>query len=413
LRRKQQESNVGTSDSDLFFDICLKISDGSPICRRMETENWQLSATIYSPQNYDIFLSKDVALLQNLSEMKKKSNDMSIDLFNDALSSTPIPVFTTANDAAQNDTPESFTKVPEVPTERFTKVPEVSFDGNHIQNELIKIDFDKQTVSARALYEFFELEERFSIWCKRMFSYGLVENVDFTTVGFRTVVKNGGTKEIGDYLLTIDAAKHIAMVQRSEKGFQARTYFINIEKLYLKGIFSKQTVEASTPLLENWDRIVAQFDNLRSSIALLEKENAQQQQLQKNHDHLVEKTNVLEKQVAQHLLLQDVKKIYIKQNVDSALTDIFAEADNIVVVDEMVAPLSRIRNSSNLKITNSLPPIYNMWYSELSDVFSTTDAERIGFKYDISRTTIFRILKNQIADQPLFRKLRYGKYEKI
>jgi phage anti-repressor protein len=213
--------------------------------------------------------------------MQKKSNDMSINMFNDGISSTPIPVFTTANDAVKNDTPESFTKVPEVPTERFTKVPEVSFDGNHIQNELIKIDFDKQTVSARALYEFFELEERFSIWCKRMFSYGLVENVDFTTVGFRTVVKNGGTKEIGDYLLTIDAAKHIAMVQRSEKGFQARTYFINIEKLYLKGIFSKQTVEASTPLLENWDRIVAQFDNLRSSIALLEKENAQQQQLQK------------------------------------------------------------------------------------------------------------------------------------
>jgi phage anti-repressor protein len=222
--------------------------------------------------------------------MKKKSNDMSIDMFNDAMSSTSIPVFTNANDATKNDTPETSTKVPDVPEEPFTKVPEVSFDGNHIQNELIKINLDTQTVSARALFEFFAPGERFYKWCSRMFSYGLVENVDFTTAPFCAVVNNGGTKEIGDYLLTIDAAKHIAMVQRTEKGFQARNYFINIEKLYLKGIFSKQTVEASTPLLENLKSIVAQFDNLRNSIALLENENSQHQHLQNNYDHLVEKT---------------------------------------------------------------------------------------------------------------------------
>jgi AntA/AntB antirepressor len=109
--------------------------------------------------------------------MKKKLNDMSPDMFNGAMSSTPIPVFTNANDAAKNDTSERFTKVPEVPKEKFTKVPEVSLDGNQIKNELIKVNLENQTVSARALYAFFELAERFSVWCKRMFSYGLVENV--------------------------------------------------------------------------------------------------------------------------------------------------------------------------------------------------------------------------------------------
>jgi hypothetical protein len=74
LRRKQRESNVGTSDSDLFFDICLKISDGSPICRRMETENWQLSATIKSPQNYDI-LAKMWCFCTSFSAMKEKTTD--------------------------------------------------------------------------------------------------------------------------------------------------------------------------------------------------------------------------------------------------------------------------------------------------------------------------------------------------
>jgi phage anti-repressor protein len=372
-------------------------------------------------------LSKDVELLQNLSEMKKKSNDMSFDMFNDAMSSTSIPVFTTANNATQNDTPESFTKVPEVPTERFTKVPEVSFDGNHIQNELIKIDFDKQTVSARALYGFFAPTERFYPFFKRMFSYGLTENIDYTAEKFFLSVNNGAKQDIGDYLLTIEAAKHIAMVQRSEKGKQARTYFINIEKLYLKGIFSKQNVEVSTPLLENFKNLLVQLetelsqqqqvqknhDLLVEKTSVLEKQVAQHNLLQNNYDYLVEKTVVLEKQVAQHNLLQDLKQIYVKQKVDRALTDSFTEVNNIVAVDEMIEPLSRIGNSGHQKIANSLPPIYQMWYSELSDVFSTTDAERIGLKYDISRTTIFRILKNQNSTIPLFRKLRYGKYEKI
>jgi phage anti-repressor protein len=337
--------------------------------------------------------------------MKKNLDDMSPDMFNDAVSSTPIPVFTNASDATKNDTPET-----------FTKVPEVSFDENHIQSELIKIDFDKQTVSARALYDFLESAERFSKWFKRMISYGLVENSDFVAVPFfvsytkKKTEDFYGTQEgvpfgtpseqqdIGDFLLTIEAAKHIAMVQRGEKGKQARNYFINIEKLYLKGIFSKQTVEASTPLLENFKNLLVQ----------LETEMSQQQQVQKNYDVLVEKMSVLEKQLAQNNRLHDLKQIYIKQKVDRALTDGFMEVDNIAAVDE----ISCIGNS-RLKIANSLPPIYQMWYSELSDVFSTTDAERIGFKHNMSRTTIFRLLRNQQSHLMLFRKLRYGQYEKF
>jgi hypothetical protein len=80
LRRKQQESNVGTSDSDLFFDICLKISDGAPICRRMKTENWQLSETINSPQNYDI-LRNMLSFCISFSEMKEKMPNTSLDVF--------------------------------------------------------------------------------------------------------------------------------------------------------------------------------------------------------------------------------------------------------------------------------------------------------------------------------------------
>lgn len=54
-----------------------------------------------------------------------------------------------------------------------------------------------------------------------------------------------------------------------------------------------------------------------------------------------------------------------------------------------------------------------MGYQELSEEFSTADAERIGLKYNISRETIFRMLKNQDVNQPMFRKVGHGRYEKI
>jgi phage anti-repressor protein len=269
--------------------------------------------------------------------MKKKSNDMSPDMFIDAMPSTPIPVFNNTNDADQNAPSEQLSSVPDV--------PEVSFDANQITNELIKIDFDKQTVSARALYDFFEMAERFSVWCKRMFSYGLVENVDFTTVGFRTVVKNGGTKEIGDYLLTIDAAKHIAMVQRTEKGFQARTYFINIEKLYWKGVYSKN---------QNPVTSVTPFEKIRNLLVEIEGEMIQK----KDYDSLLEKTIALEKKFVEQATVSNLKDEYIERTIskkiDMAVKASFREAEQIKFKDELVNTLPRATNQNTVVVLNQL-----------------------------------------------------------
>jgi hypothetical protein len=62
---------------------------------------------------------------------------------------------------------------------------------------------------------------------------------------------------------------------------------------------------------------------------------------------------------------------------------------------------------------DKLPHNYKMWYRELSEEFLTADAERIGLKFNISIETIFRMLKNQDAHQPMFRKIGHGKYEKM
>jgi DNA primase catalytic core len=62
---------------------------------------------------------------------------------------------------------------------------------------------------------------------------------------------------------------------------------------------------------------------------------------------------------------------------------------------------------------DKLPHNYKMWYRELPEEFSTADAERIGIKFNISRETIFRMLKNQDVTQPMFRKIGHGKYDKM
>jgi phage anti-repressor protein len=269
--------------------------------------------------------------------MKKKSNDMSPDMFNDAMSSTPIPVFINANDAAQN---EPLEQIPSV-----TDMPEVSFDANQITNELIKIDFDKQTVSARALYQFLESTDRFSKWWQRMISYGLTENIDYTGVNFFTSVNNGAKQDIGDYLLTIDAAKHIAMVQRNEKGFQARTYFINIEKLYLKGIFSKN---------QNPVTSVTPFEKIRNLLVEIEGEMIQR----KDYDSLLEKTIALEKKVVEQANLYNLKDEYIEhtisKKIDMAVKASFREAEQIRLGAELVNTLPCATNQSTVVVLNQL-----------------------------------------------------------
>lgn len=100
--------------------------------------------------------------------------------------------------------------------------------------ELIKIEEKngEQLVSARELHKFVESSERFSKWWDRMITYGFIENKDFTSVQKSTVVNNGAKKEIGDYLMKISMAKELSMIQKNEKGKQAREYFIKCEEAW-------------------------------------------------------------------------------------------------------------------------------------------------------------------------------------
>ena len=95
--------------------------------------------------------------------------------------------------------------------------------------ELIKVNKENNTVSAREVHKFLEIGTRFDKWFIRMCEYGFNENDDFIRVAQKCPTL-GGTQTIIDYAITLDMAKELSMIQRSEKGKQARQYFIQCEK---------------------------------------------------------------------------------------------------------------------------------------------------------------------------------------
>lgn len=103
-------------------------------------------------------------------------------------------------------------------------------------NELISINYDGEqpTVSARQLHKSLEISKRFSAWFETN-SQGFIENEDYTSVLTGTEVQNNGgvqIRELQDYSLSVDMAKHICLMSRTEKGKECRQYLIDLEKAW-------------------------------------------------------------------------------------------------------------------------------------------------------------------------------------
>jgi len=97
--------------------------------------------------------------------------------------------------------------------------------------ELMKVQVknDRQLVSARDLHKGLGLKGRFSRWFKTN-SELFTENEDFYKCTSSTVVNNGAVRELDDYLLTIEMAKQLAMMARTEKSKLYREYFLDLER---------------------------------------------------------------------------------------------------------------------------------------------------------------------------------------
>lgn len=104
------------------------------------------------------------------------------------------------------------------------------------QQNLIKIDnaiFNGEeipTVNARDLHVFMGVNTRFNDWIQfKIEQAKLSDNLDFVSFTENSVKPLGGRPN-KEYRLTLDAAKHIAMLEGNNKGREARQYFIEFEK---------------------------------------------------------------------------------------------------------------------------------------------------------------------------------------
>ena len=135
-------------------------------------------------------------------------------------------------------------------------------------DSLIKVSYDndRPTVSARELHDFLEVKTAYKDWFPRMCDYGFSEGTDFNPLKNEQVRQEGNrmvSRMIDDAQLTIDMAKEICMLQRNDRGKQARQYFLQLEKDWN----SPEKVMARALQIAN------------QKLQVLETENAQQKQL--------------------------------------------------------------------------------------------------------------------------------------
>lgn len=103
-------------------------------------------------------------------------------------------------------------------------------------NELIPVQTNEHLepiISGRDLHEFLEVGTRYDTWFERMKEYGFENGKDYIEVTEEVdAQKRARTYEQINHALKLDMAKEISMIQRNEKGKEARQYFIAVEKEY-------------------------------------------------------------------------------------------------------------------------------------------------------------------------------------
>lgn len=103
-------------------------------------------------------------------------------------------------------------------------------------NEIIKVVYEDEsgrpTVLGRDLHEVLEIKTPYTQWFDRMKEYGFNENTDYVLVSQKSETNNPKNPytTITNHQITIEMAKEICMIQRSELGKQYRRYFIELEK---------------------------------------------------------------------------------------------------------------------------------------------------------------------------------------
>lgn len=122
-------------------------------------------------------------------------------------------------------------------------------------NELIRTHENENgqiVVSGRELHSFLGIKTQYTKWMERMLEYGFIENIDFSTLSQKRLTVQGNSTTFTDHALTLDMAKEISMIQRNEKGKEARQYFLQVEKFWNSPeMIMKRALEIANKKIEN------------------------------------------------------------------------------------------------------------------------------------------------------------------
>ena len=103
---------------------------------------------------------------------------------------------------------------------------------SNVSGELIPLTENDgvQAVMGRYLHGFLEVNTEYRAWFKRMTEYGFELGRDYTIKNDRVQDSLGREREATNHIISLDMAKEISMIQRTDKGKQARQYFIECER---------------------------------------------------------------------------------------------------------------------------------------------------------------------------------------
>ena len=120
-------------------------------------------------------------------------------------------------------------------------------------------------VNARDLWKFLESKQDFSTWIKRRIEkYDFIEGQDYLLHKFVEQLPSGA-KHCIEYLISLDMAKELAMVENNERGRQARQYFIEVEKRFRHAGNLVEAIRAAlTPVIRENEQYRARLELARN-----------------------------------------------------------------------------------------------------------------------------------------------------
>lgn len=90
-------------------------------------------------------------------------------------------------------------------------------------------DTGEKVVLGRELHEKLKIKEKYADWMQRMIGIGFVEGTDFSSFSEKSEKPSGGRPSTS-HILTLDMAKHISMMQKTQQGMEIRQKLIDLEK---------------------------------------------------------------------------------------------------------------------------------------------------------------------------------------